>query len=58
MQIDVENMLTTMVLNKKELWKDKEIRETFPFLFIWESTKKIPIWNCPKNQLIIYKSIP
>jgi hypothetical protein len=39
----------------KNFGKTQIQKDTFSFLFAWESAKQIPIWNYPKNNLRNFK---
>jgi hypothetical protein len=57
LQIDVKDIYIFHhydVEKFKTSWKDIE-KDTFPFLFTWESIKQISIWNHPKDDLWKFK---
>jgi hypothetical protein len=50
----IENLLPWLWCWLKTLERQNQ-KDTFSFLFAWESAKQIPVWNYPKNNLRNFK---
>jgi hypothetical protein len=54
----IEYLLVNMVLGKKN-FKNAQIRkDTFSCPFAWEWAKQIPIWKCPRYNILRNLKLP